>query len=113
MATSVSRPTRLRGGEVLEEIVRPEEGLVSRRIFSDPEVYELEIERIFGRAWFFVGHESEIPEPGDFRSRPCGLDPAILLRDDEGVVRVFLNTCRHRGMRLCRTDRGNGEREWP
>jgi phenylpropionate dioxygenase-like ring-hydroxylating dioxygenase large terminal subunit len=98
---------RLRSGEYLEEIVRPQEGLISRRIFSDPEVFELEVERIFGRAWFFVGHESEIKEPGDFVSRPCGLDPAVLLRDDDGVVRVFLNSCRHRGMRICRTDRGN------
>ena len=106
MAIASTAP-QLRTGEALDEIVRPHEGLISRRIFSDPEVYELEIERIFGRAWFFLGHESEIPEPGDFLSRPCGMDPAILLRDDDGVVRVFLNSCRHRGMRLCRTDRGN------
>jgi phenylpropionate dioxygenase-like ring-hydroxylating dioxygenase large terminal subunit len=107
MAT-VSRPlTRLRNGEVLEEIVRPEEGLISRRIFSDPEIYELEIERIFGKAWFFLGHESEIPNPGDLVSRPCGMDAAILIRDDEGIVRAFLNSCRHRGMRICRTDRAN------
>lgn len=107
MAT-VSRPlTRLRNGEVLEEIVRPDEGLISRRIFSDPEIYELEIERIFGKAWFFLGHESEIPNPGDLVSRPCGMDAAILIRDDEGIVRAFLNSCRHRGMRICRTDRAN------
>ena len=52
---------RLASGEDLENIVRPAEGLISRRIFADPEVYERELEQIFGRAWFFIGHESEIP----------------------------------------------------
>src|SRR4029077_20186191 len=50
---------------------------------------------------------SEIPNPGDLVSRPCGMDAAILIRDDEGIVRAFLNSCRHRGMRICRTDRAN------
>lgn len=99
--------TRLANGEDLAAIVRPEEGLISRRIFADAEIHEMEIERIFGRAWFFLGHESEIPEPGDLVARPCGLDPAILVRDDRGQVRAFLNSCRHRGMRVCRTDREN------
>jgi PAH dioxygenase large subunit len=106
-ATIPPTRTMLRSGEALEEIVRPAEGLISRRIFTDPEVYELEQERIFAKAWFFLGHESEIPEPGDLLARPLGLDPAVLVRDDEGVVRAFLNSCRHRGMRLCRTDREN------
>ena len=99
--------TRLASGEDLEHLVRPEEGLISRRIFADPEVYERELERIFGRAWFFIGHESEIPERGDIVARQCGVDPVILVRDQAGVVRAFLNSCRHRGMRLCRTDRDN------
>src|SRR5215471_3996019 len=95
----------LPGGEDLERIVRPEEGVISRRIFADTEVYEWELERIFGRAWFFIGHESEIPACGDMVARQCGVDPVILVRDQSGVVRAFLNSCRHRGMRLCRTDR--------
>src|SRR5262245_43028670 len=99
--------TRLSNGEDLAAIVRPQEGLISRRIFTDPEVYALEQERIFARAWFFLGHDSEIPRPGDAVTRVCGVDPVILARDDDGVVRAFLNSCRHRGMRLCRTDRDN------
>jgi PAH dioxygenase large subunit len=99
--------TTLSNGERLEQLVRPSEGIVSRRIFADPEVFALEQERIFGRAWFFIGHESEIPRPGDVITRQCGIDPVLLLRDEQGVVRAFLNSCRHRGMRLCRTDRDN------
>jgi phenylpropionate dioxygenase-like ring-hydroxylating dioxygenase large terminal subunit len=65
----------------------------------------LEQDRIFGKAWFFIGHETEIPDRGDIVTRQCGIDPVILVRDADGVVRAFLNSCRHRGMRLCRTDR--------
>ncbi|HST39934.1 MAG TPA: Rieske 2Fe-2S domain-containing protein [Conexibacter sp.] len=109
MSTTAPRPAtaRLSNGEAIADLARAEEGLISRRIFADPEVYALEQERIFARGWFFIGHESEIPEPGDLVTRSCGIDPVILVRDDEGVVRVFLNSCRHRGMRVCRTDREN------
>ena len=85
----------------------PTEGRVSRRIFTDPRIFELELEEIFAKAWFFVAHESEIPSPGDMVSRPVGADRAVVVRDDGGRVRAFLNSCRHRGMRLCRTDRAN------
>jgi PAH dioxygenase large subunit len=102
---SPSSPIRLASGEDLATLVRPDEGLISRRIFADPEVYALELERIFGRAWFFIGHETEIPAAGDIVTRYCGVDPVILVRDPAGTVRAFLNSCRHRGMRLCRTDR--------
>ena len=84
--------TRLANGEQLEAIVRPGEGIISRRIFADPEVFAMEQERIFGRAWFFLGHESEIPNPGDVVTRQCGMDPVLLLRDEAGAVRAFLNT---------------------
>ena len=57
--------TRLSNGEDLEAIVRPQDGLISRRIFADQEIFQMEIDRIFGRGWFFLGHESEIPNPGD------------------------------------------------
>jgi phenylpropionate dioxygenase-like ring-hydroxylating dioxygenase large terminal subunit len=101
--------TRLSTGDDLETLVRPEEGLISRRIFADPEIYSLELERIFAKAWFFIGHESEVPKPGDIVTRQCGVDPVILVRDETGQVHAFLNSCRHRGMRLCRTDRDHAK----
>ena len=91
----------------LHDAVRPDEGRIWRRIYTDPHIFEQEKEHIFARTWMFVGHESEIPEPGDVVTRPLGLDPTVVIRGDDGHVRVLLNTCRHRGMRVCRADHDN------
>jgi nitrite reductase/ring-hydroxylating ferredoxin subunit len=80
---------------------------VSRRVYFDPEVYEAEQQRVFRRSWLFVAHESEIPAPGDYVTRVLGIDPVIVVRDEEGTVQVLLNTCRHRGVPLCRASMGN------
>lgn len=82
-------------------------GVVSREIFVDPEMYKEEQERLFVKAWLFVGHESQIAKPGDFFTSSMGEESVILCRDREGAVRVFLNSCRHRGMKVCRYDEGN------
>ncbi|MBS1888197.1 MAG: aromatic ring-hydroxylating dioxygenase subunit alpha [Actinobacteria bacterium] len=90
-----------------EALVRPEEGEVSRRIFADPEVHAEELERIFARSWLFVAHASEIPSAGDYVTRLSGTDPVVVTRTEDDQIRVFHNSCRHRGMQVCRVDRGN------
>src|SRR5579863_5296257 len=81
-------------------------GQISREIFVNEEIYAEEQERIFARAWLFVGHESQIPNPGDYFVSRMGEESVLLCRDRAGEVHVFLNSCRHRGMKVCRYDEG-------
>jgi dibenzofuran dioxygenase alpha subunit len=91
----------------LVNLIRPNEGRVSRQIFSDPDIYRLELERIFSRTWAYIGHESELKSPGDFLTNTIGEDPVIASRDAKGDIHVMLNACSHRGRMVCPVDRGN------
>jgi phenylpropionate dioxygenase-like ring-hydroxylating dioxygenase large terminal subunit len=82
-------------------------GTIARDIFVDDAIYRDELEQVFARMWLFVGHESQIPNPGDFFASRMGAESVILCRDRERHIHVFLNTCRHRGMKVCRYDEGN------
>ena len=82
-------------------------GEISREIFVNESIYQREQERIFARAWLYVGHESQVKQPGDFILSRMGEESVILTRDQTGRIRVLLNTCRHRGMKVCRYDEGN------
>ncbi len=93
--------------KINRNLVDDKTGLISRRIFFDSEIYAQELKDVFARTWLFLGHESMIPESGDYVTNYMGEDPVIVWRDKNRKIRVFLNSCRHRGMRLCRTDVGN------
>ena len=80
---------------------------VNRKAMTSPDVVAAERDRIFSSGWNYVGHESEIPNPGDFRRRTVAGRPLIFVRDLAGRVRVFFNTCTHRGAMVCRQDYGN------
>src|SRR5262245_23160251 len=79
---------------------------VNRQAFLSPEILALEQERIFEHCWIYAGHESEVPNPGDFRSRRVAGRPVILVRGDDNAVRILLNTCTHRGSLVCREQTG-------
>ncbi len=91
----------------IKRLIDVKTGLISREIFVDEAIYQQEMEQVFARAWLFVGHESQIPTPGDYFVSCMGEESVILTRDSQGQIHVFLNTCRHRGMKVCRYDEGN------
>ena len=91
MTIEMTRPSSF------SHMVDAEKGTVDRRMFSDQEIYQLELERIFARAWNFMAHDSMIPNPGDFFLTFIGEDRVIVVRDKEGGVSVLINSCRHRG----------------
>ena len=75
--------------------------------YTDPAVFRLEQERIFRRSWQYVGRQNEVAEPGSFVASRVGDVPVVLVRDEDGTLRAFLNVCRHRGSIVCE---GSGKR---
>lgn len=79
---------------------------VHRSSMTSPEIFELERTRIFDRSWLYVGHDSELQHPGDYRRRTVAGRPLFFIRGSDGEIRVFYNTCTHRGATVCRRDVG-------
>jgi len=96
-----------RSDRSIRSLVDLERGLVSREIYVNEDIYRQEQEQVFARAWLFVGHESLVPNPGDYFQSRMGEEHVLLVRDRQQRIHVFLNTCRHRGMKVCRYDDGN------
>jgi phenylpropionate dioxygenase-like ring-hydroxylating dioxygenase large terminal subunit len=88
---------------------RPGDGVfrVHKDVYSDPQLFELEMKYIFERTWSFLGHESQLPKPHDWIATHIGRVPVLIARDAKGKVGAFLNACRHKGARLTRTESGN------
>lgn len=95
--------------EQSRRIVRESNGnfSVHRGGYFDREIFDRELRELFGKTWLFLAHESEVPDPGDYVTRRLGADAVIVVRDENGNINVLGNTCRHRGVGLCRSDRGN------
>ena len=83
------------------------EGRVPVEIFNSDVVFALEQERLFQRAWLFLAHESELPDPGDYVLRSLAGNSVIVSRDESGRIGCFLNMCRHRGNQVCKASEGN------
>ena len=94
--------------EQLAMLVQPDR--VHRALYSDAAIFELEMERIFGRAWLALGHESQVREPGDYFTTRMGREPVVVVRRDDGQVGVLVNRCAHRGSMVCAEGRGRVER---
>src|SRR3954468_5574671 len=82
---------------------------VHREIFTSPELFELEMTEIFERTWIFLAMESQVPKPFDFYTATIGRQPVVLIRNADGKLNCFLNSCRHKGSRVCHHETGNAE----
>ena len=83
---------------------------LNRETLVDPEILKLEKKRVFNTCWIYAGHDSEVSSPGDFVTRTVAGRPVIMTRDSKSGMRLFLNTCRHRGAQVCRERSGNTKR---
>ena len=108
MASVVRSNGHSNGDRSLSVLIDLDRGLVGREIYVNEDIYKQELEQIFARAWLFIGHESQVPNPGDFVVSRMGEEEVILVRDRRDKrLHIFLNSCRHKGMKVCRYDDGN------
>ncbi len=80
---------------------------VARDIFTDPEIFELEMKHIFEGNWIYLAHESQIPNKNDYFTTYMGRQPIFIARNRDGELNAFINACSHRGAMLCRFKRGS------
>lgn len=91
----------------IRDFVRPHQ--VHRRAYADPEVFKLEMERIFGRMWIYLAHESQVKEPGAFFRTRLAQYEVLVTRHTDGEIYVLHNRCPHRGARMCMVDKGKSQ----
>ncbi|MBN3751577.1 anthranilate 1,2-dioxygenase large subunit [Paraburkholderia sp. Tr-20389] len=88
---------------------RPTEGVyrIAREMFTEPELFSLEMEFIFEKTWIYACHESEIANKNDYLTMRAGRQPLIISRDGNGNLNAMINACQHRGATLTRMSKGN------
>ena len=78
--------------------------------YRDTDVFEREIERIFLKSWLYVGHQSQVPEVGDFFLFRIAGESIIVVRSADDQINALVNVCRHRGSRVCLDEHGSAAR---
>lgn len=97
----------LRNSHDISDLARVDRTHVS--LYTDPDIFQEEMDKIFYTTWVFVGHESEIPNVGDYKTTYIGQVPVVVVRDENEGVQVLINRCRHRGATVCNKEKGNGK----
>jgi len=92
---------------VLRRLNRRAAGIgLEREFYTDEEIYALDLELIHYREWLFAAHTAELPQRGSYLTVQIAEYPIVLVRGADGLIRAFINSCRHRGSRVCRETRG-------
>ena len=89
----------------IRALVREQE--VHRDVYVSEEVFRLEMEHMFPNSWVYVGHDSQVPNAGDYYGTTIGTQPVLLVRHSDGTVRVLHNRCPHKGTRITSETCGN------
>ncbi|HWF54095.1 MAG TPA: aromatic ring-hydroxylating dioxygenase subunit alpha [Solirubrobacteraceae bacterium] len=89
----------------LDELIEPDR--VHGSLYTDPQLFQTELEKIWYRTWVFVGHVSEVPEPNDYVVKAIGPQSVVMTRDKQGEIHLLQNRCTHRGNIVCDAPRGN------
>ena len=91
--------------DALRRLVEPD--CVHRDVYTDPEVFQLEMERLWSRTWIYVGHASQVPDAGDYLTADIAAKPVIMMRQADGGIRVLMNRCAHKGTKVLGGASGN------
>src|SRR6202046_5320585 len=89
----------------VHDLVRETE--VHRDVYVDQEIFDLEMERLFANTWVYVGHDSQVPNAGDYFGTTIGAQPVLMVRHEDGAVHVLYNRCPHKGTRIASETCGN------
>lgn len=92
-------------GAQIRALVQPDQ--VHRDVYCDPELFELEMQRLWRHTWIYVGHDSQVPKPGDYYTADIAGQPVVMVRAADGEVHVLLNRCAHKGAKLVSARAGN------
>ena len=91
--------------QALKRLIEPDR--VHRDVYTHPEVFQLEMERLWSRAWIYVGHTSQVPAAGDYITLDIAAKPVIMVRHTDGSLRVLMNRCAHKGTKVAGDTAGN------
>lgn len=94
----------------IQALVNDDGSKISRKVFTSEEVYQLEKKHIFGKNWLYLAHDSQFKRSGDFITTYMGETPIIVALGEDGKIHASINSCSHRGLPVCRTDKGNAKR---
>jgi phenylpropionate dioxygenase-like ring-hydroxylating dioxygenase large terminal subunit len=90
-----------------DALIKPDR--VHQKLYTDPDIFNEEMTKIFGMTWVYLAHESEIPKVNDYKTSYMGNRPVIIVRDQHNKFRALFNRCTHRGATVCRTDHGSAK----
>ena len=89
---------------------QPEDWSLRQEFYKQADIYEREINKIYMDSWLFIGHDSEIPNKGDYFVYNLLSESVIVVRGQDHQIHGYMNVCRHRGSRICLENRGNMKR---